>query len=451
MKRRALRHSFTPIASCCHAVNLTLQLRRVLLGAALPVLGALAAHAQPAAPAAPPAVFTGVTQENIPLGPGGFPAFDAAFYGNQLFLLGEAHGVQRPQEIDLALLKHLNERAGVRTYVAEVDCAKAYHLNEYLRTGDEAALDLVFRSWIAGTAQWANKDLRAKFQQIRAWKRTQPRQRQMRFLGLDELQDLPLAADYVAALLRDKPLPLLLRGRIDSVMALLRQPTAAALAGAAQRAVQDLAAREAACRKTLGPGYDDLRHVLVNATYNRGGARERNIFTNFQALYHQQHLEREKLYGFWGLNHVLQSPLQGGSTSFASMVRQSNLPVRDKVVSLLCVFADCQMLMATSAVPPALQETGHRYSRVTQFNHDGPLVVVEGIHELKQRTQPGSTTLFKLNAPRAVTNREPIRLSYPLGAPLGQNMQFNPALPATAHVQYLLLVRNSAAVQPLTP
>ena len=433
-------------------MNLKSQLRRVLLGAALPVLGALTAHAQPAASVTPPAVFTGVPQETVPLGPGGFPAFDAAFYDNQLFLLGEAHGVQRPQEIDLALLKHLNERAGVRTYVAEVDCAKAYYLNEYLRTGDEATLDLVFRSWIAETAQWANKDLRAKFQQIRAWNQTLPRQRQVRFLGLDELQDLPLAADYVAAVLRDKSLPPMLRGRIDSVVASLRQPGAPALVGKAQRAAQELVAQEAACRKALGAGYDDLRQVLLNATYDRGsGTREKNIFANFQRLYRTQHLEREKLYGFWGLQHVLQSPLQGGSTPFASLVRQSDLPVRDKVVSLMCVFAGCQMLMMTSAVPPALRESGQRYSRVTQFNHDGPLVVVEGIEELKQRTQPGSTTLFKLNAPRAATNRAPIRLSYPLGAPLGQNMQFKPELPATAYVRYLVLVRNSAAVRPLLP
>lgn len=80
-------------------MNLKSQLRRVLLGAALPVLGALTAHAQPAASVTPPAVLTGVPQETVPLGPSrGFPAFDAAFYDNQLFLLGEAHGVQRPRK-----------------------------------------------------------------------------------------------------------------------------------------------------------------------------------------------------------------------------------------------------------------------------------------------------------------------------------------------------------------
>ena len=60
--------------------------------------------------------------------------------------------MQRPQELDFVLLKHLNQRAGVRIYVAEVDCAKAYYLNEYKRTGQDSTLRLVFRSWVAGSA-----------------------------------------------------------------------------------------------------------------------------------------------------------------------------------------------------------------------------------------------------------------------------------------------------------
>ena len=80
---------------------------------------------------------------------------------------------------------------------------------------------------------------------------------------------------------------------------MLRQLAAPTLAGIARRAARDLAAQEAACRRALGTGYDDLRQVLVNATYDRsGGMREKNIFANFQRLYRTQHLEREKLYGF---------------------------------------------------------------------------------------------------------------------------------------------------------
>ena len=292
-------------------------------------LNSATVRAQMAGPMEPEAVFAGVTQQ--PLGSEAsiaFPAFEASFYENQLFLLGEAHGVQRPQKIDLALFEHLNERAGVRTYVAEVDCAKAYYLNEYLRNGEEKTLDLVFRSWDSGTAQWANLDFRTKLQQLRAWNKTLPQRRQIRFIGLDELQDLPLAGDYVTALVQQKQLPAGLRAQIDSVAVLLRAPTASAalLAGAARRAIRALATQDGVQRKKLGSTYGDLLQVLENTADTRSGMgqREKNIFANFQRLYRAQHLEREKLYGFWGLGHILQSPLENGSVQFAAMVRQSD-------------------------------------------------------------------------------------------------------------------------------
>ena len=125
--------------------------------------------------------------------------------------------------------------------------------------------------------------------------------------------------------------------------------------------------------------------------------------------------------------------------------------MHDKVVSLLCVFADCQMLMTSAFLPAPWQEQGQRYSQTNKFNHDGPMVMIEGMPELKQRTQPGSTTLFALNAPQAATNQQPIRINNAPGVPSGQQVKFKTELPATAYAQYLILVRNSPAVRPLKP
>ena len=397
-------------------------------------------------------VFADVPQETLALDTPAFPLFDPKFYDNQLFLLGEAHGVQRPQA--LALLQHLNQRAGVRTYVTEVDCAKAYYLNEYLRTGHEATLSLVFRSWQQENSQWANRDLRAKFQQIRAWNLTLLQRRKVRFLGLDQLQDLPLAADYLNALMHNKKLPLALRAQLDSVATRLRLPARPVLlAGVAQRAAQELTRQAATCGPRLGRAYDALLLLLTNASYSRAGIleREQHIFDNFRALYRTQRLEGEKLYGLWGLAHVLQSPLQSGATLFAGLVRQSDLPLRNKVASVLCVFADCRMLLPTAFLPPVLQAQGQPFTVTDRFNHNGPLTVLDGMAELMQRTAPGSATLFKLDAPAAATTRQPIRVRYAPGIPPGQQIQFAPQLPASAYVQYLLLVRDSGPVQPLAP
>ncbi|MFC6222509.1 erythromycin esterase family protein [Hymenobacter artigasi] len=403
----------------------------------------LASFAQTPTPAQPETVFAGVPQETVAGEAPAFQLFDQKFYDNQLFLLGEAHGVQRPQELDFALLKHLNQRAGVRTYVAEVDCAKAYYLNEYLRTGDEATLDLVFRSWLAETSQWANQDFRAKLQRIRAWNLTLPANRKVRFLGLDQLQDLPLAGDYLAALLRKSPPPQPLRAPLDSVVTMLRQPTAnPALAGLARRALNQQTDASA-----------DLRYLLLNLTYPLGSMRQReqNIFANLEALYQTRQLTNEKLYGMWGLAHVLQSPLVDGYPSFAARIQQSSLPLRNRVASVLCVFSGCQMLCATAGLSAPWQTAGQPYSSTDKFNHDGPLVVLDGLAELKQRTTPGSSTLFRLDAPGAASARQSIHLRYAPGMPPSQQMQFSPQVPAAAYVQYLLLVRDSGPVRPLQP
>ncbi|OGX89935.1 hypothetical protein BEN49_01175 [Hymenobacter coccineus] len=379
--------------------------------------------------------------ETIEPGREGFALFDKAFYANQLFLLGEAHGVRGPQDVDFALLKHLNARAGVRTYVAEVDCAKAYYLNEYLRTGQDSTLRLVFRSWAAGRAQWANQEFYQKIQRIRALNRTLLAARRIRFVGLDALQDLPLVADYLAVLLRNAPLAPELRSRVDSVVAVLRQPGAPGLLGVARRALASVGARAE---------YDDLRHALTNAGYDlRAGRREDNIFANFQALVQTKRLVHEKLYGMWGLGHVLQSPLQNGFLDLAARIRQSALPMHDKVASVLCVLSECRMLYPTDGLPGPWQAAGQPYTVTDKFNHDGPLVTITGLADLKQRTAPGSTTLVWLDAPGAAATRQPIQLCYAPGMPPEQQMQFRPELPATAYVQYLVLVRGSGPVTPL--
>lgn len=422
-------------------MKLNYFMHRALLGAALLLLSPLGSRAQTATP---DSIFAGAPRETIQWGSEKFALFDKEFYANQLFLLGESHGVQGPQDIDLALLKHLNARAGVRTYAAEVDCAKAYYLNEYLRTGQDCSLQLVFRSWVAGHAQWANQEFYQKIQRIRALNQTLPAGRRIRFVGLDELQDLPLAADYIAVLSHTVPLGAALRNSVDSVVAVLRQPGAPGVMGVARRAGQALVGARSE--------YDDLRHALANAAYDlRPGRREDNIFANFQALSQTKRLAHEKMYGLWGLGHVLQSPLQNGFVDLAARIRQSALPVHNKVVSVLCVFSGCRMLYPTDGLPGPWQAAGQPYTVSDKFNHDGPLVTIAGLAALKQRTAPGSTTLVRLDAPGAAATRQSIQLHYAPGMPPEQQMQFRPELSATAYVQYLLLVRDSGPVTPLGP
>ncbi|WP_400191839.1 hypothetical protein [Hymenobacter sp. B81] len=436
--------------------------RRLPLLLSVALLGYVPASAQPTASAQAPAaataavlpldsVFAGAPRETLDLpGTPAFRLFDEAFYQNQLFLLGESHGVQRPQEIDFALLRHLNERAGVRYYLAEVDCAKAHYLNAYLGTGDAATLRRVFASWVRQQAQWGNEDFVRKVQRIRALNQTLPAARRIRFVGIDGLQDFALAADYLAELRAgSKRLPAGLNGRLDSVQAALRGAEPQAFAGVALRTQQALGQQERAARRALGTNYGLVQHLLTNAAYARTlPSREAQLFANYQAVLPLLHLESEKLYGMWGTGHVLQSPALGGHVAFAARVRASTLPARDKVVSLLCTYSGSRMMYASAQLPAPFRAAGQAYTAATQFNHDGPLVMLQGIEALKAATQPGSTTLLKLDAPTAAARRLPVQVRYAPGLPAAQQLRFDPALPATAYVQYLLLVRDSGMTEP---
>lgn len=58
--------------------------------------------------------------------------FDDKTYKNNVILLGESHGVADVQSIDKNILLHLNEKVGLRYYVAEIDSARANQLNTFL-------------------------------------------------------------------------------------------------------------------------------------------------------------------------------------------------------------------------------------------------------------------------------------------------------------------------------
>jgi Erythromycin esterase len=384
--------------------------------------------------------------------PDELPLFDPAFYRNQLFLLGEVHGFQKPQEVDFALLRHLNRRVGVRYYVAEVDMSQAYFLNRYLTTGNDSTLMRVFRQWVRETAQWANRDFFRKIQRIRTLNQTLPANRQIQFLGIDRIQDRALVAEYLTGLLAGKKLSSIAQLRIDSLRNMLTVKTPDSLrANLALRWLTDLDMNPAGYQKTIGTAtVAELRHLLQNLAYLKTiRGREKTIVANFTALYHRLNLHTEKLYGFWGFFHVLQAAPTDGSQSMATMLRGSTLPVHDKIVSLACQYVGSKMMTPTAYLPAFWQEPGRTYSRVDKFNNDGPMLTTAGIERMKAATQPNTLTLIRLAGTPA--GAQPFRVTYSPFMPKEQQLTFDPARPATDYFQYLVLIRDSEATEPLVP
>ena len=134
-------------------------------------------------------------------------AFDDAFYDHDLFLLGEIHGAQMAQDVDLAMMKHLNQRAGVRWLMAELSYVQAARFNAFLDTGEESYLAPVFEKWLASSTQWGNQQHYDKILAVRAYNMTLPPERRLRYFGVDSIGEDSQAdaAAWLAGLLSDLP------------------------------------------------------------------------------------------------------------------------------------------------------------------------------------------------------------------------------------------------------
>jgi hypothetical protein len=372
------------------------------------------------------------------------------FFNHQVFLLGEIHGVQKPQELDFNLLKLLNRKAGVTTYVAEFDFAKAYFLNQYLQTGNEKLIDTVFADWNAQYAQWGNTDFQQKIRNIRKLNLTLPAAKRITFAGIDQIQNPALAADYLETVLASQNLQNL-KPRFAALITLLRKPKSDTLvvAEATQLLDQLNAENNQGYHK---PTYNQVLFALKNCTNSTARSRETVLYNNFKYLYKQLNWSKQKLYGFWGFAHVLQAKTNGGKgRSFAvALLNDADLNLQGKIVTIACLYSESKMMMPTAALPSMLQEKGKRYSAVTQFNNDGPLMNITNLVPFKAASQPNTATLFKLDAEGSPYFTEKADIKYGAFMPKDQRIMLDEEGKYLAnYFQYLILIRNSPATTPL--
>ena len=377
---------------------------------------------------------------------------DKDFFNNQIFLIGESHGIKQPQEIDFNFLKLLNQKVGVHTYIAEIDFAKAWYLNKYLKTGNEKCLDTVFVDWIKYDAQWANQDFKEKIRKIRALNKTLSAERKIQFVGIDQIHNPVLAADYfqevidknkfLSEILEFKPLISLLRTRGED--SLIVQES---------RKLLNVMNNESFPKISSDERYN-LTYALINCSKIDSKSRERVIFENFKNRYKDLNWAREKLYGLWGFSHVLQAKANGGkSVSLAYLLsNDQELSLKGKIASIGMLYLDCQMALPTRFMPPALQNKGKHYTVSSDMNYDGPLTKFEFIEDFKKASSPKSATLFKMNGANSPFLKQQVRIIYSPMMPVQQRLQLDEAQKSlTDYFQYVILVRNSPAVTTILP
>lgn len=374
--------------------------------------------------------------------------FPQTVYDQRLILLGEAHGVAVGQILDLALLRHLSARTGVRNYVAEIDPAQAAAFNAYLETGDESRLDRVFADWARIKQQWGNADFKRKIMAIRALNQELPPERKIRFLGMDRLQDAALACDHLNELAR----------RIEpsgwSGVALVRGVVAKkdACSDSSKQGALTVAGpglrRLVAGKRPEGVAPQDWRELVAMAEMlaDRSAlkTREDTITAAFDRLAADPSYAGEKFYGLWGMFHVMQKTVNG-VLPLAHRLRTGTFS--NQLVSIATFNLDSEMMMPVDALPIVKEGKGG-YGTMA-YSMDSPiLAMLEGVGSLKAAMK-GNMTLFAMNAPGT-----PYRTGHSLGRIHGLfgylqkfevDVQPEDKYPAA---DYALVARGSAATEP---
>jgi hypothetical protein len=169
------------------------------------------------------------------------------------------------------------------------------------------------------------------------------------------------------------------------------------------------------------------------------------MFLNFKRIVEAKHLENEQFYGLFGFTHVLQSGInQGNSTPFAAKIRKSGLSLANQVKSIVCYNLDSEVFFPKNDQYPTPPD-----EKISFLNVDGPLLMVNGINDLKEVTQENTITLFdleKLNSPFKSSQRlAGVKVNF-LGNDVLPN---NVSQSTTEFFQYVILIRNSKALTKL--
>jgi hypothetical protein len=382
--------------------------------------------------------------------------FDADFYKNSLFLFGENHGSSNPHLFDVKLFKQLYHRAGLRNYIAEVDLTKAWMLNNYLKDGHEEWLQKVFKSWVEESSQWASKSNYAKFQHLRKFYQELPKNQKFNIIGIDVVQDYGLLKEYVHFLVPNtKNLTLELTNLIqlsDTITYAGRRK----MGTLSREKLLNMTDFKNVPKKNI----PQFKSLMTSLSYvGAGMIRDSIMYKNLKSQIEILGLEKEKMYGFLGYYHCLQTSYEK-SMPFAALLIKHEEKFRKNIVSMqmMCIqskvllpYNDQIKKMMPQSIADKLRNEDPDFKNSQKYipyemSNDNNIMKIDGIQFLKSTSEANSTTIFKLNSANS-----PFSKSKLLAEVTGfQTIRLTDKNTLTLEAfQYIVLFRNSNAGLPM--
>lgn len=353
----------------------------------------------------------------------GFSILDRDFNSSSVILTGEEHAVKSNYKIKLALLKYLNQKYDVRYLLAEIGYSSSCFINQYLETGNEAKLKLVYKS-LLGVA-FGNKEDYSFWVELRKYNLTVPEDRRIKVIGIDIEHQMNTACEYLNYLLPENYPPEEIQSAVQRYKNYCMSIYGDDFPRTMEKLQTDMNINPDIYKKYLGNNYFDFCMVVDNVVnsinaYSAHDAdfykiREPFMYSNFLRIY--AHLPAGKYFGQFGMEHVYQkicsSSFMGNTKRLAMYMNSSGSPVRGRVLSIVYGYENCTFMN---------WENNFSQSKCTSIIDDFDAV---------KKYSSSDMTLFKLNGSNSPFNKKIYFFKSTDGGC------------TTDYFQYLILIKNS--------
>lgn len=359
-----------------------------------------------------------------------FNLLNANFYKNKLFLVGEVHEVETSPRIDFAMFTQLNEKIKVDVYLAEMDIAQGYYLQEYIKGSDELELKKILKKWPVFIGS-ISKQYRNKWEKMRSYYHQLPENSKFEIVGVDRIADFEL----IRKLLKEK-LPKKYHKEIlndnDSLISWSKNKLNTILEN--EKSYLD------------ANTFNLLKNIAFNLNnYKENRSRDKFMYQNFKRLYTQNQWEDKTIYGGFGFSHTLQAY----SYTFSGRIkRDTTLPYTNKMVSLNSLYVDSRLTVDSRALPKFMQDKGKAFTRFKYSQDNRLFMYIQGIADYKKVTKPNTISLLKLDAKNSPYLNSTRGTKVKKLISIWDAYDIIDGTSTTDYAQYILFVRNADWIVP---
>jgi hypothetical protein len=361
-----------------------------------------------------------------------FKLMNQIIQDNDLILFGESHGTQQAQKIDLQLIKHLYKKVNMKNNIVELDFSQAFLINQYLKTGNKQLIEEALKNWVVISGR-NNVDYYNKWKELYHFNQKLGDSEKINIIGIDKIQDFELAQKHISNIFKENNINEAIPKTKDSLINWAKDKFLSIVKSNPKIEKEKL---------------QDLLFIHKNLINYQNTKRSEMLFSNFKEQYQRFRLEGKKIYGYFGLAHVLQKEINNYD-DFGALIKKSKLPLKDKTFTIITLIVDSYMGIPSEFLPKPLREE----SKITKipYTFDKPLIMYfYGINDLKKITNENTNTLFVLNNAES-PYKKTLRLidNISLMPIFGDGITISDKQSAIVdYTQGILLIRNSDWAQP---